>query len=160
MGALDHAVRSGKALYAGISNYNAEQAEQAIDLLRQMGTPMLIHQPKYNMFERAGERALFPLLAAEGVGCIPFCPLAQGLLTNRYLQGVPTDARAARVGYLADDLTVYPGDGSELLRPIREVVRPPDPGGFMRFPLGWHAVAAEGLGAGAWVLRLRFWGRS
>ena len=105
MGALDHAIRSGKALYAGISNYNAEQAERAIRLLRQMGTPMLIHQPKYNMFERAGESALFPLLASEGVGCIPFCPLAQGLLTNRYLQGVPTDARAARVGYLADDLT-------------------------------------------------------
>ncbi len=105
MGALDHAVRSGKALYAGISNYDAEQAEQAIKLLRQMGTPLLIHQPKYNMFERTCESGLLALLVREGVGCIPFSPLAQGLLTSRYLQGVPADARAARQTYLAGDLT-------------------------------------------------------
>ena len=105
MGALHHAVRSGKALYAGVSNYNAEQTARAITLLRQLGTPLLIHQPKYNMFERACEGRLLALLGDEGVGCIPFSPLAQGLLTSRYLQGVPGDARAARQTYLAGDLT-------------------------------------------------------
>jgi L-glyceraldehyde 3-phosphate reductase len=105
MGALAQAVRSGKALYAGISNYNQDQTRQAIDLLRQMGVPLLIHQPKYNMYERAPENGLLALLRAEGVGCIPFSPLAQGLLTGRYLQGVPTDARAARQSQLAGDLT-------------------------------------------------------
>ena len=105
MGALDHAVRSGKALYAGISNYNADQTAEAARLLRQMGTPLLIHQPKYNMFERTAEQSLLPLLTSYGIGCIPFSPLAQGLLTGRYLQGVPSDARAARQTYLANDLT-------------------------------------------------------
>jgi L-glyceraldehyde 3-phosphate reductase len=105
MGALHDAVRSGRALYAGISNYNAEQTAQAIALLRQLGTPLLIHQPKYNMFERAPEQGLLTRLAADGVGCIPFSPLAQGLLTGRYLQGVPADARAARQTSLAGDLT-------------------------------------------------------
>jgi L-glyceraldehyde 3-phosphate reductase len=105
MGALAQAVRSGKALYAGISNYNQDQTRQAIGLLRQMGVPLLIHQPKYNMYERAPENGLLALLRAEGVGCIPFSPLAQGLLTGRYLQGVPTDARAARQSQLAGDLT-------------------------------------------------------
>jgi L-glyceraldehyde 3-phosphate reductase len=105
MGALAHAVRSGKALYAGISNYDREQTGRAIQLLRQMGVPLLIHQPKYNMYERGPESALLALLLAEGVGCIPFSPLAQGLLTGRYLQGVPTDARAARQSQLAGDLT-------------------------------------------------------
>jgi L-glyceraldehyde 3-phosphate reductase len=106
MGALAHAVRSGKALYAGISNYNRDQTARAIELLRQMGVPLLIHQPKYNMYERAPEKGLLALLGAEGVGCIPFSPLAQGLLTGRYLQGVPTDARAARQTQLAGDLTL------------------------------------------------------
>jgi L-glyceraldehyde 3-phosphate reductase len=105
MGALDHAVRSGKALYAGISNYDANQAFRAIQLLQKMGTPLLIHQPKYNMFERVCEDRLLSLLGREGVGCIPFSPLAQGLLTSRYLQGVPGDARAARQTQLAGDLT-------------------------------------------------------
>jgi L-glyceraldehyde 3-phosphate reductase len=96
MGALDHAVRSGKALYAGVSNYNPEQTAQAIAILRKLGTPLLIHQPKFHMFERTIEKGLTDVLIREGVGCIPFCPLAQGLLTNRYLQGIPADARAAR----------------------------------------------------------------
>jgi len=96
MGALDHAVRSGKALYAGVSNYNAEQTAQAVAILRKLGTPLLIHQPKYHMFERTIEKGLTDVLIREGVGCIPFCPLAQGLLTGRYLQGIPADARAAR----------------------------------------------------------------
>jgi L-glyceraldehyde 3-phosphate reductase len=96
MGALAHAVKSGKALYAGISSYGPEQTARAAELLRAMGTPLLIHQPLYNMFERTAERGLFDVLVREGVGCIPFCPLAQGLLTNRYLSGVPEDARAAK----------------------------------------------------------------
>ena len=95
MGALAHAVRSGKALYAGISNYDAEQTARAAAILRDLGTPCLIHQPKYNMFERKPELGLLDVLAKEGIGCIPFCPLAQGLLTNRYLDGIPADSRAA-----------------------------------------------------------------
>lgn len=96
MGALDHIVRSGKALYAGVSNYNPEQTARAVEILRKLGTPLLIHQPKYHMFDRTIEQGLLTVLAREGVGCIPFCPLAQGLLTGRYLNGIPADARAAR----------------------------------------------------------------
>lgn len=96
MGALDHAVRSGRALYAGISNYNAEQTARAAKILRQLGTPCLIHQPKYHLFDRWIENGLTRVLADEGIGAIAFCPLAQGLLTNRYLAGIPADARAAR----------------------------------------------------------------
>jgi L-glyceraldehyde 3-phosphate reductase len=96
MSALDHAVRSGKALYAGISNYSAEQTVRAVKVLRELGTPCLIHQPKYSMFERAPESSLLHGLGNEGVGCIAFTPLAQGLLTNRYLDGIPTDSRASK----------------------------------------------------------------
>ena len=96
MSALDQAVRSGKALYAGISNYNPAQAAAAIKILRELGTPCLIHQPKYSMFERTPERGLLDVLGKEGVGAIAFCPLAQGLLTDRYLKGIPADARAAK----------------------------------------------------------------
>jgi L-glyceraldehyde 3-phosphate reductase len=96
MSALDQAVRSGKALYAGISNYNSEQATAAIKILRELGTPCLIHQPKYSMFERTPERGLLDVLGKEGVGGIAFCPLAQGLLTDRYLSGIPADARASK----------------------------------------------------------------
>ena len=95
MGALAHMVRSGKALYVGLSNYNPEQTARAAKLLRELGTPCLIHQPKYHMFERTVENGLLEVLAQEGIGCIPFCPLAQGLLTNRYLAGIPADSRAA-----------------------------------------------------------------
>src|SRR6476659_3392049 len=97
MSTLDHAVRSGKALYAGISNYNPEQTARAAAVLRELGTPCLIHQPKYSVFERTPEKAgLFDVLSKEGVGCIAFTPLAQGLLTNRYLQGIPGDSRASK----------------------------------------------------------------
>ena len=96
MGAVAHAVRSGRALYAGLSNYNAEQTTRAAKLLREMGAPCLIHQPKYHLFERWIERGLTDVLRTEGIGGIAFCPLAQGLLTNRYLAGIPPDARAAR----------------------------------------------------------------
>ncbi len=95
-GALAQAVRSGKALYAGVSNYSPEQTARIATLLRELGTPCLIHQPKYNMFDRTPERGLFEVLLKEGIGSIAFCPLAQGLLTNRYFAGIPADARAAR----------------------------------------------------------------
>ena len=94
MSALDQAVRSGKALYAGISSYDAAQTEAASSMLRRLGTPCLIHQPKYSMFERDIEPALLEVLEKQGIGCIAFCPLAQGLLTNRYLDGIPRDSRA------------------------------------------------------------------
>ncbi len=96
MGALDHIVRSGKALYAGISNYPAELARQAAQMLRALGTPCLIHQPAYNMFNRWVEESLLDVLGEEGVGCIAFSPLAQGLLTDRYLAGIPDGSRASK----------------------------------------------------------------
>ena len=95
MGALDHAVRSGKALYAGISNYSPQQTVAASKILRGLGTPCLIHQPRYNMFDRWVEDGLLHDLETEGIGCIVFSPLAQGLLTNRYLEGTPDDSRIA-----------------------------------------------------------------
>jgi len=96
MGALDQTVRQGKALYAGISSYNPEQTRQASKILRELGTPCLIHQPAYNMFNRWIEDGLLGVLAEEGIGCIAFVPLAQGLLTDRYLRGIPEDSRAAK----------------------------------------------------------------
>ena len=96
MGALDLAVKQGKAIYAGISNYPARLAQEAIDILKSMGTPCIIHQPKYSLFERWVEEDLLTVLEQNGVGCIAFSPLAQGLLTNRYLQGIPTDSRASK----------------------------------------------------------------
>jgi L-glyceraldehyde 3-phosphate reductase len=95
MGALAHAVRSGKALYVGISNYDAPTTARAAKILRDLGVPALIHQPCYNLFNRWIEPALLDTLEQEGMGCIPFSPLAQGLLTNRYLGGIPADSRAA-----------------------------------------------------------------
>jgi L-glyceraldehyde 3-phosphate reductase len=100
LGALDTAVRSGKALYAGISAYNAKQTAEAVKIMRGLGTPCLIHQPKYSMLVRDPEQGLLDVLGKEGVGCIVFSPLAQGLLSNRYLQGIPTDSRAARDFFL------------------------------------------------------------
>ncbi|MDR2131267.1 MAG: aldo/keto reductase [Odoribacteraceae bacterium] len=101
VGALAEIVRQGKALYAGISNYGPDEARRAITLLREAGTPCLIHQARYSMFERAPERGLLAALEEEGVGLIAFSPLAQGLLTDRYLHGIPEDSRAARpAGFL------------------------------------------------------------
>ncbi|MDI1256508.1 MAG: aldo/keto reductase [Flavobacterium sp.] len=94
MMALDYAVRSGKALYAGISNYNAEQTKVAVAILKQLGTPCLIHQAKYSMFERWVEDGLLDVLEEKGVGCIAFSPLAQGVLTDKYLKGIPENSRA------------------------------------------------------------------
>lgn len=95
MRALDHVVRQGKALYVALSNYPAERAAQAIAILRDLGTPCLIHQPRYSMFERTPEQGLIQTLGDAGVGCIAFSPLAGGVLTDRYLQGIPEDSRAA-----------------------------------------------------------------
>src|SRR6201981_517438 len=103
MGALDTAVRSGKALYAGISSYSAERTVDAISLLRRMGTPLLIHQPSYSMLNRWIEGGLLAVLGREGVGCIAFSPLAQGVLTGKYLSGVPAGSRAAQDGSLSSD---------------------------------------------------------
>jgi len=104
MMALDQAVRQGKALYAGISNYPAPMAAQASKILKELGTPCLIHQPKYSMFERWVEGGLLDVLEKEGIGCIPFSPLAQGLLTNKYLNGIPEGSRAAKSwGFLKPD---------------------------------------------------------
>jgi len=95
MRALDHVVRQGKALYVGLSNYPADMARQAIDILNDLGTPCLIHQPKYSMFDRWVEESLLDVLAEKGVGSIAFSPLAGGQLTDRYLNGIPADSRAA-----------------------------------------------------------------
>ncbi|MEH7502865.1 L-glyceraldehyde 3-phosphate reductase [Neobacillus drentensis] len=104
MAALDSIVRQGKALYVGISNYSAEQTVEAIKILNQLGTPLLIHQPKYSMFNRWIEDGLQDVLQENGVGSIAFSPLAQGLLTNKYLTGIPADSRAAKLtGFLSED---------------------------------------------------------
>jgi L-glyceraldehyde 3-phosphate reductase len=101
MSALDFIVRSGRALYAGISNYPPKQTQEAIDILKNLGTPCLIHQTKYSMLERTPEQGLLDVLGNNGVGCIAFSPLAQGLLTDKYLKGVPDDSRAGKnYGYL------------------------------------------------------------
>lgn len=113
MMALDTAVRSGRALYVGISSYDAQQTLDAIAILKQLGTPCLIHQPKFSMFDRWVEQPslqdgknLLDVLQQEGIGCIPFSPLAQGLLTNRYLHGIPENSRAAKAVFLkANDIT-------------------------------------------------------
>ena len=96
MGALDYIVRSGRALYAGISRYPPEQTRQAAKILRALGTPCLIHQPPYNMFNREIENGVLETLAQEGIGCIAFSPLAQGLLTDKYLRGIPKGSRASK----------------------------------------------------------------
>jgi L-glyceraldehyde 3-phosphate reductase len=104
MGALDYIVRSGRALYAGISSYNPEQTRRAAEILKELGTPCLIHQPSYNMFNRWVEDGLLDVLEEKGIGCIAFSPLAQGLLTDRYLNEIPTDSRAAKPhGFLKRD---------------------------------------------------------
>jgi L-glyceraldehyde 3-phosphate reductase len=107
MMALHDIVKSGKALYAGISNYQAPEARRAFEILKQLGTPCLIHQPKYSMFERWVENGLLDVLEEYGVGCIPFSPLAQGMLTDKYLKGIPDNSRASKAhGFLkANDIT-------------------------------------------------------
>jgi L-glyceraldehyde 3-phosphate reductase len=117
MGALDHAVRSGKALYAGISSYSAEQTRVASQILRDLGTPCVIHQPSYSILNRWVEDGLLDVLEEEGIGGIAFCPLAQGMLTNRYLEGFPKDSRAAKShGFLKEEAV------NENIEKIRKLV--------------------------------------
>src|ERR687892_538200 len=104
MGALDAAVRQGKALYVGISSYSGRRTQEAVAILRSLGTPLLIHQPSYSMLNRWIEDGLLDVLGQEGIGCIVFSPLAQGLLTDRYLGGVPEDSRAAKGVFLSEDM--------------------------------------------------------
>ncbi|WP_431904175.1 L-glyceraldehyde 3-phosphate reductase [Nonomuraea sp. bgisy101] len=118
MGALDRAVRSGKALYAAISNYSAEQTTQAARIMRELGTPLLIHQPSYSMINRWIEDGLLDTLEEEGIGCIVYSPLAQGLLTDRYLDGVPADSRAATSRFLSADRIDL-----DLARDLNEIAR-------------------------------------
>lgn len=104
MTALDLIVRQGKALYVGISNYPPDTTKQAAEILRKLGTPCIIHQPKYSMLHRVPEEGLLDVLEQEKIGCIAFSPLAQGLLTNKYLKGVPTDSRAAKNHFLTEEM--------------------------------------------------------
>jgi L-glyceraldehyde 3-phosphate reductase len=104
MGALDTAVRQGKALYAGISSYSAARTEEAALILREMGTPLLIHQPSYSLLNRWIEEELIDPLGQEGIGCIVFSPLAQGMLTDKYLDGIPPQSRAAEGRFLTADM--------------------------------------------------------
>lgn len=109
MGALDLIYRQGKALYVGISNYTAEQTQQAESILRDLGTPCLIHQPRYSILDRWVENGLLDVLGKRGIGCIPFSPLAQGLLTNRYLKEIPADSRIAKPdGFLKEETLTEP----------------------------------------------------
>ena len=107
MGALDLLVRQGKALYAGISNYSPKKTKQAAEIMQRLGTPLLIHQPRYSMFSREAE-GLFDVHDEEGIGCIAFSPLAQGMLTDKYLKGIPTDSRAAGASIFLKAETVTP----------------------------------------------------
>jgi L-glyceraldehyde 3-phosphate reductase len=122
LGALDHAVRQGKALYAGISSYTAGQTREAARILRELGTPCLIHQPSYSMFNRWIEDGLLEVLEEEGIGCIVFSPLAQGLLTDKYLSGIPTDSRAAKPhGFLKPEQVTE--EKLDKVRRLNEVAR-------------------------------------
>jgi L-glyceraldehyde 3-phosphate reductase len=127
MGALDAAVRSGRALYAGISSYSADETAEAAALLRGLGTPLLIHQPSYSMLNRwveQGEPSLLETLVEEGVGCIAFSPLAQGMLTDRYLDGIPAGSRASRGTSLSPDLLTEESLGH--IRALNEIAKKRD----------------------------------
>ncbi|MHB2154334.1 L-glyceraldehyde 3-phosphate reductase [Calditrichota bacterium GD2] len=122
MGALDYIVRSGRALYVGVSSYNHEQTRKAAKILKELGTPFIIHQPKYNMFDRWIENGLLKVLKQEGIGCIVFSPLAQGMLTNKYLKEIPADSRAAKAhGFLRkEDITP---ERLKKIRKLNEIAR-------------------------------------
>lgn len=115
MSALDYAVRSGKALYIGLSNYTAEQTTEALKILKELGTPLLIHQPRYSMLDRWIENGLQDVLQEHGVGSIAFTPLAQGLLTNKYLNGIPEDSRAGKPSTALSESKITP----DVMRKIR-----------------------------------------
>ncbi len=117
MGALDQIVRQGKALYVGISQYNAQDTTRAAEILRQQGTPFLIHQPRYNMMDRWAEDGLLDALETEGIGSIVFSPLNQGILTSKYLHGIPEDSRAARDGRYLKESQITP----EVIEKVRKL---------------------------------------
>jgi L-glyceraldehyde 3-phosphate reductase len=121
MGALDFAVRSGRALYAGISSYSAEQTREATRILRELGTPCVIHQPNYNLFDRWIEDGLTEVLEDEGIGAIVFCPLAQGMLTDKYLTNVPSDSRAAKAHGCLEEASVH--DHIDKIRALNEIAQ-------------------------------------
>ncbi|HEX6696855.1 MAG TPA: L-glyceraldehyde 3-phosphate reductase [Solirubrobacteraceae bacterium] len=121
LGALDTAVRQGKALYAGISSYSARRTEEAITILRDLGTPLLIHQPSYSLLNRWIEPDLLDVLGREGVGAIVFSPLGQGMLTDRYLEGIPEDSRAAREGSLSKSM--LSDENLERIRALNEIAQ-------------------------------------
>jgi len=121
LGALDTAVRQGKALYVGISSYSAKRTREAVRILRSMGTPLLIHQPSYSMLNRWIEEELLDVLGDEGVGCIAFSPLAQGMLTDRYLDGIPADSRAAKGRFLTPEMLTE--ERLTLVRSLNELAR-------------------------------------
>ncbi len=122
MGALDYIVRSGRALYVGISSYNPDQTRQAAEILQSLGTPCLIHQPSYNMFNRWVEFGLLDVLAEKGVGCIAFSPLAQGMLTDRYLNEIPGDSRAGKpYGFLRPEHVTE--EKLAIVRQLNEIAR-------------------------------------
>jgi L-glyceraldehyde 3-phosphate reductase len=121
LGALDTAVRQGKALYVGVSSYSDQRTSEAIAILRALGTPLLIHQPSYSMLNRWIEEKLLDVLGDQGVGCIAFSPLAQGLLTDRYLDGIPKDSRASRESSLSRDMLNE--SNMDHVRALREIAR-------------------------------------
>ena len=121
MGALDTAVRQGKARYVGISSYGPQRTEEAVAILRELGTPLLIHQPSYSMLNRWIERGLLDVLEREGIGCIVFSPLAQGLLTDKYLNGIPDDSRVRRGNSFSADLVSE--QNLERVRALNEIAR-------------------------------------
>jgi L-glyceraldehyde 3-phosphate reductase len=121
MGALDTAVRSGRALYAGVSSYSPQRTRDAAAILREMGTPLLIHQPSYSMLNRWIEAELLDVLEEAGAGCIAFSPLAQGMLTDRYLDGVPADSRMAAGSSLSPDLMT--DENLARIRALNEIAR-------------------------------------
>jgi L-glyceraldehyde 3-phosphate reductase len=121
MGALDAAVRQGKALYAGVSSYSAERTAEAARIMRELGTPLLIHQPSYSLLNRWIEGGLLDVLDEEGIGCIVFSPLGQGLLTGRYLGGIPEDSRAGRGGTLSSEMLSE--ENLERVRALNEIAR-------------------------------------
>jgi L-glyceraldehyde 3-phosphate reductase len=121
LGALDTAVRQGKALYAGISSYSARRTEEAVGILRDLGTPLLIHQPSYSLLNRWIEPDLLDVLGREGVGAIVFSPLGQGMLTDRYLDGIPEDSRAAREGSLSKSM--LSDENLERIRALNEIAQ-------------------------------------
>jgi len=122
MDTLSLMVQQGKALYVGISNYKAEEAEKAIQILKENGTPCVIHQPKYSMFERWVEGGLLDVLETNGVGCIPFSPLAQGLLTDKYLHGIPSDSRVATSGVFLKESSITP-EKIDVITRLNEVAK-------------------------------------